>query len=163
MNIKDAAMILGLVGEVTPAIVKATYKKLCSKYHPDRNPSGLEMMKSINVAYSALKDQTLKIEENFNDVEAFDEDLSDAINAVIDLEGVEVEVCGSWVWLTGDTKAHKDAIKKAGYFWASKKKSWFFRPANYKSVSRGTYSMDKIRATHGTTQVRRTEKPRLSA
>ena len=65
------------------------------------------------------------------------------------MEGVTIEVCGIWVWLSGNTKTHKDAIKEAGYKWASKKMQWYFRPDDYKSSSRGTLSMDEIRERHG--------------
>ena len=42
--------------QVTPELIKTTYRKLCAKYHPDRNPNGLEKMKLINMAYQVLKD-----------------------------------------------------------------------------------------------------------
>ena len=56
MQIKDAANILNLNGNVTPDDVKKAYRKAAMQYHPDRNPAGDEMMKVINVAFDLLKD-----------------------------------------------------------------------------------------------------------
>ena len=125
--------------------------KACSKYHPDKNPGGLEIMKAVNVAYSFLKtltdaDETTETEGTGID---FGEAMNNAINAVINLEGVLMEICGNWIWLSGNTRDHKDSIKYAGFYWASKKMMWYFRPADYKSSSRGGYSIDDIREKFG--------------
>lgn len=50
--------VLGLAGNVTDwDYIKNTYRKLCKKYHTDINKSAnaLEIMQSINVAYSELE------------------------------------------------------------------------------------------------------------
>jgi len=153
MNEKDAVKILGLNGEVTPEIVKRAYHKACSQYHPDRNPAGTEMMKAVNAAYQAIKDITKNIEID-EAAQSYGEDLNEAINAIIHLD-LTLEICGAWVWVRGDTKTYKTQLKEAGYKWAPKKKSWYFRPADYKSRSRGKYSMDEIREKFGTDTVAR--------
>jgi hypothetical protein len=112
MNNNDALSILNVTGEYTPEIIKTAYRKACSKYHPDRNPAGLEMMKLVNQAYEALKEAT----GNANDSESlstYGEDICNALNAIIGL-GLDIEICGSWVWLHGDTKPHKDLLKASG-------------------------------------------------
>lgn len=158
MNALDAAKVLNLSGQITPAIVKKAYREACSKYHPDRNPAGAEMMVAVNLAYETLKDfeGTQEYEtENFGDA------LIQALNLAKSLHGVTIEVCGNWVWLSGDTKPHKDVLRNSketlpdnnGFNWASKKKEWFFRPADYSSLSRGSFSKDDIRARHGSTFV----------
>ena len=156
MNIKDALSILGLTATADQDTIKAAYRKACAKYHPDRNPAGLEMMKAVNVAYQFLTEISYNgaerpINEEVNS--DFGDMLNDAINAVIGLSGVDIEVCGAWVWLSGNTRAHKDAIKAAGYWWAKKKCSWYFRPADYKSRNKGDWDMDKIRDKYGSVSV----------
>ena len=32
------------------------------------------------------------------------------------IAGINVELCGLWVWLTGETKAHREEIKAIGGF-----------------------------------------------
>lgn len=167
MNIKDALSILGLSKIATQDNIKAAYKKAVQKYHPDRNPAGLEMTKLINVAYKHLVEVQYDGSINPMDGEEgntnYGDMLNDAINAVINLDGVIIEVCSAWVWLSGNTKEHKDAIKSAGYFWASQKKQWYFRPADYKSRNRGSWNMDKIRDVYGSSTVRKQDQDKLRA
>jgi hypothetical protein len=130
MNIKDALAILNIqLDNVTQEDIKTAYRKAAAKYHPDHNPAGLEMMKLVNVAYDTLKDFEGKAEPSQND---YGEVINQALNAIINL-GLNIEICGSWVWVGGDTKPHKEALKAAGFMWAVKKMLWYFRPENYKS------------------------------
>lgn len=151
MKPNDAAKLLDLDGDITPETVKLAYRRACKKYHPDINPAGLEMMKSVNLAYEALKDFTGNVEQGAT---GYSDSLNDALNAVINLVGLNIEICGAWVWISGDTKTHKTILKESGYKWASKKKMWYFRPEDYKSANRGTWSIDKIRDSYGSQTVR---------
>lgn len=149
MNIYDAAKILQLAGELTPDVVKRAYREACKKYHPDINPAGDEMMKIINQAYEALKNYSGNIREqqaNYSDL------LNDALNAVLPLPGLFIEICGAWVWITGDTKTHRETIKQAGFKWANKKKAWYFRPEQFRSRSRGGATLEEIREKYGSTR-----------
>jgi hypothetical protein len=156
MNIKDALSILGLTAAADQATIKTAYRKACIKYHPDRNLAGLEMMKAVNVAYQFLCEIEYNgaerpIHEEVNS--DFGEALNAAINAVIGLSGINIEVCGAWVWLSGNTRQHKEVIKAAGYWWACKKSAWYFRPPDYKSSNKGDWDMEKIRDTYGSVSV----------
>jgi len=159
MNQKDAAKILQLNGEINPDIVKAAYRKLAMKYHPDRNPAGTELMKLLNVAFDTLKAITRSIDvdestANYkNGATNYGEALNNAINAIINL-GLTIEICGSWIWVSGNTKPHKETLKAAGFNWNSKKVKWSFRPAGYKSQNKGKWSMEQIRDTYGSTEVK---------
>lgn len=48
--------ILGVSESASIDEIKKAYRKLAFKYHPDKNPSGEEIFKEINVAYEILKD-----------------------------------------------------------------------------------------------------------
>jgi len=152
VNKYEACKILGLNGDITPDLVKLAYRKACIKYHPDRNPGGLEMMKSVNLAYEALKglSESIEIDES---AQSFGDDLMAVINALTPLD-LGLELCGSWLWISGDTKAYKDILKEHKCRWAPKKKLWYYRPADFKSRGRGKYSMDDIRASHGSQSVK---------
>ena len=152
MLIKDALNLLNLAQGATQKEIKKAYKAASKKYHPDVNSGGEFMMKAINNAFDSLKDYEGEQVEDFTE-QNYGEELNAAIQAIIELN-LNIEVCGSWVWVTGDTRAVKDTLKGAGYRWANKKKSWNFRPAGWKSKSRGSYSMNKIRNTYGSQKVR---------
>lgn len=152
MNIYDAAKILALCGEITPEATKAAYREACKKYHPDVNPVGEDMMKLVNQAYDALQDHSGEIKEQQTD---YGDLLNDALNAVFGLCGLVIEICGAWVWITGNTREHKDVLKAAGFKWASKKKAWYFRPEEFRSRSKGEKSLDDIREKYGSNRPQR--------
>jgi len=148
MKHSDAAKILGITGDLTPDIIKQAYRRACSKYHPDRNPAGNEMMQAVNLAYEALQDFTGTIDAGET---GYDERFNHVLNELLKMVGVNIEVCGAWIWVTGNTKPYKDTLGKngLGFFWASKKQAWYFRPDDWKSASRGGWSLDTIREKHG--------------
>ena len=150
MNIYDAAKVLSLSGEINPETVKQAYRAACKKSHPDVNPAaGGEMIKLINAAFAVLKDFKGDVKEQQAN---YSELLNDALNAVIGLQGLAIEICGAWVWITGNTRDHKDALKAAAFKWANKKKAWYYRPAEYKSRSHGSSSLYEIREKYGSAQ-----------
>ena len=150
MQIKDAAKLLGLSGNVTPEDVKKAYRQAAMKYHPDRNPAGSDMMKVINAAYEVLKDFTGEFTHNTEQTEQdYPEALNDALNAIVGLDGLNIEICGAWVWVSGATYNYKTILKDSGFKFAPKKKSWYFRPEDWSSSSRGSFSMDDIRDKFG--------------
>lgn len=60
----------------------------------------------------------------------------------------KIEICGAWVWVSGDTKPVKDALKAAGFWWARHKEAWYYsgkRPGFHRTE----LDMEGIRALHG--------------
>ncbi len=160
MKIEDAAKILKIDGDLTQADIKKAYRKACIKYHPDKGGC-VEMMKAVNQAYSVLKDFEGNIKAGCLD---YGDLLNEALLKVIDLPNIEIEVCGAWIWITGDTKPHSQVLGKkgAGFWWAKKKKAWYFRPSDWKSRSRGNWSLNNIRAKHGSEKVQGREQQRIA-
>lgn len=58
MKYKDYYAALGVARDATPEAIKAAYRKLAQKYHPDvtKDPAGEEKFKEVAEAYQALKD-----------------------------------------------------------------------------------------------------------
>ena len=154
MRVQEAMKILRLVGTVSAEDIKLAYKRMAKEYHPDRNPAGLEVMQMINEAYATLKDESSVTAEDSDSMSSYTQEFSDAISAIVHLDGLHIEVCGMWCWVSGDTKTHKDALKEAGFKWAFKKKMWYFRPDSAKGRRFGSSSMEDIRATYGSVGVR---------
>lgn len=152
---RDALKILDLPQQSTFEDIKKAYRIACSKYHPDRNPAGLEMMKLVNSAYQSLSDYVadgVSGDSDFVHEETLGDELNAALNAIINL-GLTIEICGSWIWVSGDTKPHREILKGAGYRFAPKKVMWSFCGGE-RTTSRGKFSMDDIRSRHGSTNVK---------
>lgn len=150
INEHQAAQVLGLQGHINQADIKKAYREQANRYHPDKNPSGADMMKLINTAYDVLKNtQALTVSENTTLAE-YPEILSNVLNAINTLDGLTIEVCGLWVWVTGNTKIHKATLKEQGFKWANNKSAWFYRPNTAKSRNRyKPWDMEQIRNTYG--------------
>ena len=133
--------------------LKKEYKKLAFANHPDRN-GDVEVMKAINNEYEEALNN-LKLNGNKADKESTEvaSEFIEIINSIINLEGLVIEIVGSWIWITGNTKEHKEVLKANGFYYASKKKAWYLKPSDYKSKSRKHYSLDEIKSKYGSTKV----------
>lgn len=64
-NAKDYYQILGITPSAELAVIKAVYKALALKHHPDRNKGNLaaaaKKMAEINEAYAVLSDEQKRI------------------------------------------------------------------------------------------------------
>ncbi|MBI1214112.1 MAG: J domain-containing protein [Alphaproteobacteria bacterium] len=151
MKVSDAAAVLGLSGTITPEMVNEAWKRAAKIYHPDVNPAGGVMMKVVNAARDALEGFSGDVDPG--EAKGYAEALSEALNALLDLPGLSIEICGSWAWITGDTKTHKEALKAAGCRWAPKKEAWYLRPDGWRpSRNRREHSMEEIRNTYGSSK-----------
>lgn len=130
--------------------VKSLYRKLALENHPDRGGDE-KLMTQINAEYEAacnrLKSGDVKKD---GDPQAFREVMS----VLAGLDGIEVELCGDWLWISGDTKPVKEELKKAGCKWASKKRLWYWHSGNYRLHNRKEQDMDTIRAKYGSRKMR---------
>lgn len=161
MKIDQAIKVLNLKAPISPETTKAIYKKACMKYHPDKGGS-LEMMQAINQAYKVLRDYTQEEKSETESSVDFGEALNNAINLALSL-GLNVELCGTWLWVSGDTKEVKESLKEMKFKWARNKKMWFFREESEKSFNRKKMSIDEIRQRHGSKTIKGAGFNRLSA
>jgi hypothetical protein len=88
-----------------------------------------------------------KTENKDNQNEEQPEEFRKIINTLINLEGLIIEICGSWIWLSGNTFKFKDTIKQMGFKYASNKKMWYL--GKLKGRQRKPQSMDDIRNKYG--------------
>ena len=129
--------------------------------HPDRG-GDVRVMQEINAEHDKLFNM-LKNEQNakaadptsgVRETTEAPEEFRAVVEALLSLDGIEVELCGSWLWIAGDTRPHKDALKAAGCRWSASKKKWYWR--HYEAGarwSRGRTTMGEIRAKYGSTLV----------
>ena len=78
-------------------------------------------------------------------------DFKELINVLLGMSGVTIEVCGTWMYVSGNTKEHKEELKENGFKWASKKKVWVKPPEGSKNYrnKKSRWEMSKIREVYG--------------
>jgi curved DNA-binding protein CbpA len=144
---------------ITIEAIKKQYHKLALQWHPDRPNGDLTTMQQINAEFDKLRKLYYNVHESQNGFTYTDEaqtatddvtaNFVDIIDQLIKMEGVMVEICGSFIWLGGNTYEHKAEIKSLGFKWASKKKKWFLAPKDWKKKGRRELTMQEIRENYG--------------
>lgn len=100
---------------------KKVFKKLARKLHPDIGGTE-EKFKILKNVYDYIVEHKIY----FSNDTKFDIELEKIISQILHFEDIIIEVVGSWIWLSGETKVIKDTLKDIGFKWASKKKMWYY-------------------------------------
>lgn len=140
--------------------LKKAYKAAAKAAHPDLGGSK-EAMQKVNADYEAMF-ETLKAAQNAaaaadttGRTHATTETAGDFIAIIaklLKISGITVELCGRWLWISGETFANKDALKEAGCKWSNNKKMWSWHFAeDGVAFHKTNYTMDRIRAKYGST------------
>lgn len=148
--------------------LKKAYKHLAQHHHPDVG-GDTAAMQAINAEYSARFEElkharnTAAAEDSTGRTRSTTEcagDFIEIINRLLSLDGLEIELCGRWLWIGGNTRAHKEALKAAGCRWSSGKKLWSWHYAeDGDKWHRGSKTMAEIRGKYGSTSFRRPGEP----
>lgn len=142
--------------------LKKEYHKLVKQLHPDNGGNENEfktMQTEFSKAWDRLKNIHVNKEgETYNsETTETAEDFMNIINRVITFENVIVELCGSWLWISGDTKPYKDELKSLGAKWSHNKKCWYYHSEPYKRFHNKNYSLDDIREMYGSMEYKKKE------
>jgi hypothetical protein len=143
---------------------KSLYRRLALINHPDHG-GDTRTMQEINAEYArfqsefsyrserqrqaAARDQGKKTSADYNDLDQVIETLRVKIEFALNL-GLDVELCGLWVWVGGDSKPCKEELKAEKFQWAPDKKLWYF--AGVPTFNRTRRTMEEIRSIHRSTQ-----------
>ena len=134
---------------------KKVYKTLAKKLHPDVGGSE-EEFKILNSVYNDFIENKIYFSNDFK----IDLDLEKIISQILHFENITIELVGSWIWLSGDTKEIKDKLKELGFKWASKKKMWYY--GEMKGKSHGEKSLDEIKDKYGSKTFKKKEKEKVA-
>ena len=151
-------------------IVKKQYRKLAMKYHPDRNKNedAEEIFKAINNEYekainiakeNELKKSKSKKEEDFiKNQYKNSSNFRNIIDKLIQLVNINIEICGTWIYINGNTYPIKDYLKEEfGAFWSKSKKCWIISPEGknfHKTKGYKGKNMSSIRGIYGSEKIK---------
>lgn len=138
--------------------LRKRYRELCKQYHPDVNSDtdGTEM-KEINSEY----DELIKFlpSEKTTEPPADNTHESTADNApdiyrviiekIISIPDIQIEIIGTWLWVSGKTYEYRDIFKGFGMRYSKAKKAWYYNGGN-SEYHRGYHkNLDEIRNKYG--------------
>lgn len=142
--------------------LRKKYKQLVIKHHPDNSGSD-EAVKEINSEYDVL---FKKLKNNYEQSDSYQQTTNrqrQSYDSVKDIkiremivklswfQGLVIELCGVWLWVTGDTKRYKEELKKLGLHYAPQKKCWYIHWDEFVKHGTKSSSMSHIRTKYGST------------
>lgn len=143
--------------------VKQEFKKLAKQLHPDCGGDA-EEFKRMKAEFEQAFERLKKIHVNSEgktytkETDEAPQEFMDIIEKLLRFEGCTIELCGSWLWVSGNTKAYKDELKAMHFNWSKGKAAWYFHRDPYIKRHKGSVSMDRIREMYGSTEFSTKEK-----
>jgi curved DNA-binding protein CbpA len=136
--------------------LRKNFRRHCLVLHPDKGGDAEEFKAMKNeydyfIKLSAAGEAgraAAKDRKPFYTYES-EKALQDAIERFLAIPDIVVEICGSWLWITGNTFPVHERIKALGAKFSRNKKAWYWSPTMSQGKMRGIYSMKKIREKFG--------------
>lgn len=133
--------------------LKAMFRNLCKLHHPDRG-GDTATMQAVNIEYAYI---VAHLDTFFychdKEKQTWDLTLFAQIIEKIERLPVEIELIGSWLWVSGNTYPYKKELKESGLMFAPVKKVWYYRPEEFKSNSHESVPLDDIRHKYESTRI----------
>lgn len=139
--------------------VKKQYRELAMKHHPDRGGSD-EAMKAINAEYTRLCAEYGGFKRNKQGEryatknEEKPTEWIFIIDQLMKHPELTIEVIGTFLWVTGETKANAELLGALGMKYAAGKNAWFKAPYGWKNTG-WHRSMNSLRNTYGSQVVQK--------
>lgn len=125
--------------------LKKQYREWCKKLHPDHGGNEADF-KAMVKEYEDIKIHGFRVQAQAEDIQ-LSEVVREALRKVVTLEDIEIELVGTWIWLSGNTYAHKGIIKDAGFKWGAKRKRWYFSEEKARGKFKGDF--EQLKKHHG--------------
>jgi hypothetical protein len=144
--------------------LRSEFRRLCIELHPDKGGTHeqfIEMKKEYDECLSRFCASEAGRASSENRQARYTREgestLADAIAAFLKIPGIEVEICGTWLWMQNLSflPATPELLKAAGAKFSTTKSKWYYTPYGTTGGKyRGKYSMDKIRTKYGSYTMR---------
>ena len=134
--------------------LKKEYKIQAKKLHPDNGGNEgafKEMQAEFSTTWERLKNIHMNAEGETYSQETAETagEYMDIIEILIHLDGVETEICGRWIWCSGETRQHKNTLKSLGFRFSRNKTAWYYHTGSYRRRHDRDYTLEDIRDMYG--------------
>lgn len=132
--------------------LKKQYFKLSKLYHPDAGGTK-EQFQNLQVEYkkllkNILEGSNLSSDQKKNEIE-IDEAIRNIVDSIINLNNINIELIGKWLWISGNTYAVRSELKKAGLIYIKKDGISYWVYKGSESRGRGKLTIDEIKKKYG--------------
>ena len=153
--------------------LKKEYHKAAIRLHPD-NGGSEDAFKEMQVDFTRMFDRLKNIHVNSKG-EMYEktgeyattetaQEFMDILASLMSIDSIQIEICGSWLWIGGDTKPAKESLKEVGCRWSQNKKMWYFdREDGVRRYHKKPWTMAEIRGAYGSQKVRKEVKVGIEA
>jgi len=136
--------------------IRTEYKTVIMDLYRNESAANFtKKMKCVNLEYTELFDVLLKKSELSANRQKWECDVEDDFKTtlikLLEIDGVTNEICGNWIWVSGETKPVKQTLKDAKFLFSGKKVAWYWKPKGYKKLNKKIWSLSEIRSAYGST------------
>lgn len=144
--------------------------KLLKVHHPD-NGGDADTCKAINVEYDYLfaklpKDSKGTTAESSAEARKdfrLDKAIREMLNNIVHMDGINIEIVGSWIWVDGNSYPHKEELKSHGFQWSRKRKKWHWTADTSTGYHKGKgKDFEELRAKYGSSTVETEGRARIA-
>lgn len=137
--------------------LRKEYRRLAMIYHPDKGGDTV-LMQMVNEQYERLSKKLISGNADFTEArkeyeQQVSEEMRVRLDRIIFIPGIEIELIGSWIWITGNTFAVRETLKGEGYRFSHTKTAWYWHKGEYRKKSGKLMSMDDMREAWGAQKV----------
>lgn len=147
--------------------LKKEYRRLAKQLHPDLGGNE-EEIKVMQNEFEKLWERLKNVHKN-SEGESYTRETTETakefihiIEVLTHLDGIEVEICGSWVWVSGNTKEYREILKQLNFKWAYKKQAWYYHTEPFRKRSKRKLTLDEIRDMFGSQKYQNQKEEQLS-